>query len=282
MKFFIAIILNILLVNTFANNKLAIQDSSDITIITFDNSKSTQVARDKKGKIVRTFAKNNLKIGLLAPVFGEAPIYYERYLADWFTLKLGAGITFRDFLGDYYTKISFGSRSRYRNTSLNWTEPNEIDVDDEYTSYEHRKSGIGFCVSLEPRFFPSGDAFDEGLFVAPMIQYSIRNYKAQNVDVNGYHQKDSKMNEKASSILFMINIGYQHNFEPVIVDWYFGAGFARNSYLRQDIGYTYNNIDFTEVYGNKQKSFNSFTPYFKLSVDLGFAFGGKKKKKSTN
>jgi hypothetical protein len=281
MRYIVALIINMTFFTAFAANEMVRKDSLQTIVITFDDDKAvTSQKIVKNGKTVkkkRIFPKNNIKIGLFGPAYGEVPFYYERYIADWFTLQGGIGITTRDFLGDIYRQITFGSkysRSQYSNST--WTGVNEFDEYDSYNSFQYRKSGVGVCVSVAPRFFPGGDAFD-GWYLSPVFEYAIRNYKVQNVDEDGIRIKTNYTKEKISSIYFLLDWGWQRNFEPVILDFSFSTGFTKNNYIRQDIGYTYDGA--ATVYGNRTISFASLSPYFKLNLNLGLVFGQKAKPK---
>jgi hypothetical protein len=261
-------------------NKLNAQteQESNTTVIAFDDSKSSDVKKNKKGKIIHSFSKNNVKIGLLGPVFGEVPFYYERYIADFFTIQVGVGVTTRDFLGDLYRNITFGRKLQNSEQSNNWTANNQLDESDN-DGYQYKSAGIGFCVSLAPRFFPGGDAFD-GFYVAPYVEYATRTNKIQKVDINGNRLKNDKFTETTSSIVFLTQAGWQHDYDPVTLDWSVGLGFARNQYKKLDIGYTFDEVTYDRTYGNKEKSYAKINMYFKVNLDLGFTFGKKKKKKS--
>jgi len=296
MKYFIVFLLNIFFLCTFAENTYTVNDSSNTTVITFSDIKSDPIKRNKKGKIINSLPKNSVKIGLLGPVFGEVPIYYERYITDWFTIQAGVGITFRDFFGDFYTADALTFGKSKHNKYNNWNELYEVDLLDENQSgtprYQTRKAGVGFCASFAPRFFPgfsstiynngnSTSAFDEGMYLSPFVQYSIRNYKAQKVDIDGNYLENEKMKEKTSSLMFLLVLGYEKNFVPVMLDCYVGFGFVRSSNSRLDIGYTLDEINYTEIYENKEKKYTSLNMYIKIGLDLGLTFGGKKKKKQS-
>ena len=279
MKGFITIFLNIIFLVAAAENQSVKSDSSNTTVVVFEDSKSTAVAKNKKGKIIRVFAKNNIKIGLFGPIYGQVPFYYERYIADWFTIQVGVGIATRDFLGDLYSRISFGTRKKYRNDITTWTAEDEYDVPDTYTDYQFRRSSIGMSASIAPRFYPVSNAFD-GLYISPVIEYSIRNYKVQKVDEDGNRIEDDKQKERTNTLLFCIQVGSQYDFEPITLDWSFSVGIAKNNYLRQDIGYRFDEMG-NNFYGNREIKYSRLNPYFKLNLDLGLTFGGKKKKKQS-
>jgi len=278
MRFFIVLILSFVLYpSLYSKDEYNRNDSSDVTIITFDNSTNVPVKKNKKGKIVRHFPKNNVKIGVFGAAYGEVPFYYERYFADWFTLQAGVGITFRDFLGDVYSRIEFGSKSKYNGSTTTWVGLNEYPYNESFPSYQNRKSSVGVSFSLAPRFFVAGEAF-EGFYISPIFEYAVRNYKANKIDIDGNFLSNSKQKENTKSIKFMLNFGTQYDFQPITLDWSFGFGIVSNNYTRLDIGYVYDDRGNT-IYGNRTVNYKRLNPYFKLNLDLGFEFGGKKKKK---
>ncbi len=253
-------------------------DSLKTTVIIFEDATITKtVTTTKNGAktVKRSFPKNNVKLGIFGPAYGEVPIYYERYIADWFTIQAGVGVTVRDFLGEIYNGIGWGKRNNQQESN-NWNGVNEFDDYDDFRSFEYRKSGVGVCVSIAPRFFIGGDAFD-GWYLSPSFGYAIRTGKIQNVDAMGFRTKSAYTKEKTNTIYVLLNWGWQTDFEPVVLDFSFSVGMAKNSNIRQDIGYTNNGG--ASVYGNKIIKYGSINPYFKLNLDLGGIFGPKKNKK---
>jgi hypothetical protein len=265
------------------SGEIKAQSNSSTTVITFDDDKSSTSPTDKSVKTPkkkRVFPKNNVKVGLFGPAYGQIPFYYERYIADFFTMQAGIGLTTRDFMGDAYSGIQFGVKDKYNESQTAWNGTDESDAGEPFVgfeSYRHRKAGVGFCFSISPRFFPGGDAFD-GFYLSPSFEMNFRNYKAQKVDVNGDYLKNDYQKEKSSNMQVFLILGWQNNFEPVSLDWSFSSGVSFNKNTRLDVGYTYDATSI--VYGNRTVSFKSLTPYFKMSQDIGGIFGkGSKKKK---
>lgn len=139
------------------SQELKAQSNSSTTVITFDDDKTTTTTSKSSPtpKKKRVFPKNNIKVGLFGPAYGQIPFYYERYIADFFTIQGGVGITTRDFMGDAYSVIRFGIKDKYNSSTSSWTGPNEYDMSEPFVgfeSYRHRKAGVGFCFSISPRF----------------------------------------------------------------------------------------------------------------------------------
>lgn len=263
---------------TFAVENKSISDSSNTITIRFDDAPvaNSQDKNSSTPKPKRIFPKDNIKLGLLGPVNGEVLISYERYIADFFTMQVGVGITTRDFIGDYYSRLSFGSKAKYKSVNSSWTGQNETDEYDDNTTYEFRKAGIGYAFAFAPRFFPGGDAFD-GFYISPYLAYHYRTYKAQKVDQYGTRTSEYQK-ENAKKLSVCLNFGWQKNFEPVILDFYFSLGVTRSKQTRLDVGATLDELQGIYIYGNRTATFNRLNPYFKLGLDLGMTLGGKKKK----
>lgn len=261
---------------TFSNIK-----GQGTTIIRFDDDTTNlEIKTDSKGnkKLVskkkKSFPKNNIKVGLLSAAYGCVPVYYERYITDFLTIQGSVGLTFRDFIGNFYPALTFGKyRTRY-NDNPNWNYAlGESDVDDDYYFFATRKSGFGVSISAAPRFFVTSDYFD-GFYISPEVEYAIRTYKAQMVDSAGYADPSRIMKEKVNNIYFHLNFGWERDFDPVTLDFSFSLGFTKSKEKRLDTGYkvdTYGNY----VYLNKERSLDRMYPYFRLNLALGGLFGKK-------
>jgi hypothetical protein len=177
-------------------------DTVKTTVIIIDDNGNTAPYKGPK----RKYPKNAVKVGLFRPVYGEAPIYYDRELADFFSIQANVGLTFRNLYYDL-ERIFFGGGGSDEHL---------------YTFYEHRKTGIGVCTGIEPRFFFAGDGF-EGWFIGFPVQYAIHNYKANTFNLDGTYSNET-IKEKMKSIYFSINFGDQVHFDKVVLDGYFGIG----------------------------------------------------------
>lgn len=269
-----------LFVTLFSSVNISAQTTYDTiksTVIIFENdsSSTTHVSSsvrtsNSNSKKKRSFAKNNIKVGLFGAAYGQVPIYYERYIKDWLTIQAGLGLATRDFIGDLYLNRGIFTHRNEVNTT--WNGSNEVDVSDDYSSYQYRKAGIGIYASIAPRFFVASDAFD-GFYLSPVFEYALRNYKVQKVDVNGERFSNDKMKEKMSNIYFSLNLGWQNNFVPVTLDWSWNVGLWYYKATRQDIGYTENGSG--GIFGNREVTFSHIRPYFKLNLDIGVALGKK-------
>ncbi len=257
--------------NNYLSKAQSVNQST--TVIVFeDDSTSTKTTTYKGKKVKRAFPKNNIKLGLFGPAYGTVPIYYERYIKDFLTVQAGVGLTFRDFIGDYYSRLSFGGRNRTIESD-NWDEVTEFDSYDDYSSYQYRKTGFGVCFSVAPRFFVAGDAF-EGFYISPSVEYAMRSLKVQNIDTDGNRLKNDWMKEKINSIYFHLNFGWQTDFDPVSLDFSFSVGFSKNKYKRQDTGYRIDDMGGT-TFLTKELNYSRFSPYFRMNLDIGGIFGKK-------
>ncbi|MDB5227572.1 MAG: hypothetical protein JWN78_1765 [Bacteroidota bacterium] len=266
---------------SFSQSQTKMPDSMKTTVIIFDDDGNhgyvTTTPNGKKEKKKRSFPKNNAKVGLFGPAYGEVQFYYERYLTNWLTVQGGLGLATRDFVGELYMNGGL-FRSSNIQTSSNWNGPDEYDAPDEYSSYQFRKAGVGICASIAPRFYVAGDADDfDGFYLSPVFEYAIRNYKVQKVNASGNRLPNDKMKEKVNSIYFFLTMGWQNNFEPIVLDWSLSVGLWKYKANRLDIGYTQDPVTSDIVYGNKEVTFSRLRPYFRMNLDLGGVFGKKKK-----
>ncbi|MCO5249071.1 MAG: hypothetical protein M9887_09005 [Chitinophagales bacterium] len=256
----------------------------DVIILKLDHiDKDAPTTQKKIPSYLKKKRKNQIKMGLLSFIYGEIPLYYERYIRDFFTLQIGAGLTVRSFYADIDYKIQFNDQSLVYSSDYgvdNWTGAYEYDEPEDYHNYQYRKSSIGPYFSIAPRFYTGGNAF-EGFYISPYLSYSINYYKIPNVDKRGAHLKSEGIfTEKIRNMHSGLTIGFQSQMDQITFDTYFSAGYKIMKGTRQDIGYYYKELDPIEYeyeYINRSLNYKTGRPYLRIDFILGYAWGKKNK-----
>jgi len=256
-----------------------------IELNTPDELKSTTSSpTTKKKSYLKKTDKNIIKTGLLSFIYGEIPFYYERYIKDFFTIEIGAGLTTRSFYADLDYIIQHGS-TYYRATSsdygvYNWVGENEYDEPENYHDYQYRKSSIGPYISITPKFYFGGDA-PEGVYLAPHFSYSINYFKIPNVNEQGiWMQSAGIFKEHLTNKYVGLIFGGQIIFNKISLDMFASGGFNFIQAKRQDIGYYYNEtneIDYEYKYINRSLNYKKTRPYVRINFALGYAWAKKEK-----
>lgn len=267
------------LVNAQAKN------NEDIIILELDHPvlEKPNEAQKKIPSYLKKKQKNNIKTGLLSFIYGEIPFYYERYVRDFFTLQIGAGFTIRSFYADLDYIIQFGAQGYQAYSSdygvSNWTGVDEYDEPENYHGYQYRKSGVGPYISIAPRFYTGGNAFD-GFYISPVFSYSINYYKIPNVDKRGKYDKSEGMfTEKIRNMYSGLILGGQTQYDRVSLDMYVFGGYKMMKGTRQDIGFYYkelDNINYEYEYINRSLNYKLGRPYVRIDFVLGYVWGKKK------
>lgn len=143
-----------------------------------------------------------LKISPAALIAGEIPLSYEHKVSDYMTVEGGLGIT-----------------------TYNLTE-------DLIRGYSERGDGetvstVSYSALFNAKFFPEGNAFQDGYYVA--FNLNLRNYTQDFTTLDAFGT-DTTVNEffRWSDIGF--TMGYQSRpSEKMIVDWYIGAGIRQKN-----------------------------------------------------
>jgi hypothetical protein len=186
-------------------------DTIRTTVIIISNDANTSSYNKPK----RKHPKNAIKVGLFRPIYGEATLYYDRELADFFSLQANVGLTFRNLYYDMHS--IFRGSSKYGS----------------FDDYTHRKAGLGVCAGIEPRFFFANDGF-EGWYISFPLGYAVHNYKANKINLDDTYS-DETVKESVKSIYFSGNIGVQPHFDKLLLDFYFGLGLWNRNETRLNV-----------------------------------------------
>lgn len=143
-----------------------------------------------------------VKVSPTALVAGDIPFSYEHKMNSYFTLEGGVGITTRNYIEDFIRGYSF----RTDGTTIN--KPS-------------------FSFSINAKFFPDGNAFQDGYYVA--LNLGHRQYAQEFQTVNDMNI-DTVFNESFNWNDFGFTMGYQSRpSERMIFDWYIGAGIRQKN-----------------------------------------------------
>src|SRR6056300_35759 len=144
-----------------------------------------------------------VKISPVALFAGEIPVSYERKMNDYFTLEGGIGLT-----------------------TFNLTE-------DLIRGYSNRGDGetvskLSYSALLNAKFFPEGNAFEDGYYVA--FNLNQRNYAQDFNTTSSSTGLDTTVNEMFRWSDIGFTLGYQSRpSERMILDWFIGAAIRQKS-----------------------------------------------------
>lgn len=223
------------------------------TVIVFDDEEQT------KEEVERTKSYINIKTNPMSFLFGYQMIEAEKQITDYLSVQVGAGVTFKDLsktIDDFDEIID--QEDVYSPESPNWN----TDVTDYYYADNTRKSKLGFCFTLSPRFFYASDGF-EGGYIAPTFTYKRYNFNAADF-VDRAYTTDFIDPENLNYTDFTVRYGYNTLFETMMTESFVGVGYRTNSSHRQDIGYN--------AGGLIGKTFQDFS-YSGIRLELGIRVG---------
>ncbi len=249
-------------------------DTTVTQIITFESTDNNPSV-----KLKSEYKKNAIGIPILSWVQGYLPVYYERHLTDFMSIKAGIGISFRSFTNDLGMVIwNDGKTSGYFDE---YDTPGESDIADTYESYKFRKPGVGFYASIAPKFYIHTEGMN-GFSVYPSLEYKHFSFKTQlartDVSTNGLsyyddkalpRQKNTFQNENNRCLDFTVNIGglYQTN-NYFFVEWRLGAGVRKHWSKRLDVGAN----QITDRLVNVERNYSRIKPVFVTDIILGGLF----------
>lgn len=292
MRYLIIALLVALAGNTVA--QVITTDTIVVQTITFEST-------DVTGKVKQLNApvKNSVGMGILSWANGYLPVYYERYILDFMSIKVGAGLTFRSFCNDLGQLIWNDGRASNTFGSYSY---NGSNVYDSYYRYSYRKGGVGYYIAFAPKFYPRSVAMD-GFNIYPMLEFKQYNYSARkaltNVTVQSVNSSDADYDYSGSSIPrqavyshkeydrcldFTVNIGGHHQTsKSFFIEWRIGAGIRKNWSSRLDVGYEqigssssyYDNYQ----YRNATYTYSKIKPVVGFDIVLGGLFSTKEKPK---
>ncbi|HVA99570.1 MAG TPA: hypothetical protein VNG53_11805 [Bacteroidia bacterium] len=190
--------------------------------------------------------KNALKINPILIPFGVFPIYYERKIAKRFSIEAGVGITFTDFLYEFYSNDSFS--------------PNGTTV--------IGKSGYSLEGSIRYYMEYSSQAID-GYYFSPDVWYRTYNKSMAVENANGI-PTGSFYNDSRNVLSLQLVVGNQNTDNALYLDWYVGIGIAKtslNTVKYEMVSTSYGSAIQTEIIPSQ-----SWNAIFSLGLNIGFGF----------
>lgn len=231
---------------------------SDVEIINFGDE-----ADAKKGK-EQTYRGIILKTSPLAFVFGRQPFEVEKEINDYLSLQIGAGLTFEPLWTGYDGLVSeLNDELGDSYVSTVWDQ----DVQDDYSDYTIRSGQVGPMFTASPRFFFDSDGY-EGMYIAPVLRYSIQNFKVQKVEEGRgdiVRLPDDVQKESIKNTDIMVHWGSQTLYPKLTLEWFLGAGIRLRSNTRQDVGFSA-----TTLSGNAERKFNDKRLRIEMGIRVGF------------
>lgn len=138
-----------------------------------------------------------IKLSPTALVAGDIPISYEHKLTDYMSLEGGLGIT-----------------------TFNMTE--NLIRGYSMRSYGQTLSKLGYSATFNAKFFPEGNAFQDGYYIGFNVNH--RNYAQDFYISDPFTALDTTVNESFGWNDFGFTMGYQSRpSERMILDWFIGA-----------------------------------------------------------
>ncbi len=238
----------------------------DTSIIIF--SESPRQGKSAKKHIAGD--NNIIKIAPLGFIKGSVPIYYERRIADFFSIQAGVGVTTRNYIRGL-THNALGTNDE-NNDHLDYiwkdgyTGDNYTD-EDELFDFTYRTAKPGYMISLQPRIYFTSDAPDGGFLAVSFDSYKY-NFESQTLTGDGTSNRGKntiKEYEKLNDI--MVLFGAQWLYDRITVEYTTGIG------LRNIKGEKY-----ATAYDNNGKYIDGLATYkkstlnFELSIKVGFHF----------
>lgn len=248
-------------------------DTTVTQIITFESS---DISTTKPAS--ESYKKNAVGMPLLSWVQGYLPVYYERHLTNFMSVRVGAGLTFRSFTNDLGMLIwKDGRVSDYFDE---YDTPGEVDIQDTYESYKFRTPGVGYYLSVAPKFYVHNEGMN-GFTVYPSLEYKHFGFKSKlartdvstnymsTYDTEVPRQKKKFMKEANRCLDFTINLGglYQKD-NKFYIEWRIGAGIRKQWGTRLDVGH--NTV--TDRLVNIERDYSRLKPVFATDIIIGGLF----------
>lgn len=228
------------------------QDSITTKVIFFDEEDmSNYDSKSNEG-----LKKNTIKFNPLLILNGEIPVYYERALTESFTAEVGIGMTFKNYMKNFWQQAIDESYEDFR-----------YEEKEEKTNSHH-------TFKLGARYYTGGVALD-GFYFA--LEYANRKYSTDLTLTNskstlgGFNRQDVTESFTVSDHFseFKIIAGSQtfNYWDNFFADSYFGIGIRQNNatVLTSD-----DDSNGNIVYQLKKES--SSAPSFYLGFKVGFEF----------
>lgn len=209
-------------------------DSSKTSTVTVIYSK-VGVKKERESSIY-----NLIKINPLLILNGDIPIYYERRIADQFSVEGAVGFTYTDYLYSGFV------------------------LADAYGYEEERQYKPGYSLMASAKFYPSNysKALDEFYFGVEIRhrRYNSEVEDCENITISGW------VSEHRSLTDFKFTGGYiSYLSDRVIADIYAGIGMRKRDY---HFAYCDGTASTSMTHVRK----NDIVPVISAGVKLGFAF----------
>lgn len=236
------------------------KETEKSTVIIFDDEKE----EDDDDERINSSRATIIKTSPISFIFGNQIIEVEKEINDWFSLQLGAGVTFKDrskdidFLAEIIDEESDGEYGPFSDV---W-ESDELDFYYDGT----RQSKLGYAFTFSPRLFYGSDGC-EGGYIAPTLTYKKFAFKAEDVVLgNNYVERTGVFtdSESVGYLDFTVRYGQTNFFEKLTTESFVGLGIRSISNHRQDLGYT--------TGGYLAKGFQDFKSS-ELRLELGVRIG---------
>jgi hypothetical protein len=250
---------------TYAQNDRE-RKQRDSSIIIF-----SETPRDGKSAKKHHAGDNNvIKIAPLGFLKGSIPIYYERRIADFFTIQAGVGVTTRNYIRGVMHNALDGDGESKDKLEYTWSggyTGDNYGADDDLFDYTYRTTKTGYMFSLQPRIYFDSDAPDGG-FLA--VSYDSYKYNFESQKLKGDGSSDRGKNtvqeyEKLNDI--MVLFGYQALHDRITLEYTTGIG-VRNIKGEKYATTTDNNGNYIDGMASYKRN----TLNFELSIKVGFHF----------
>lgn len=238
----------------------------DSSIIIFSESPRS----GKSAKKHNTGENNVIKIAPLGFLKGSIPVFYERRIADFFTIQAGVGATTRNYIrGALHNALDDDNGSK-DNLEYTWNggyTGEYYSAEDGLYDFTYRTAKTGYMFSLQPRIYFDSDAPD-GSFLA--VSYDSYKYNFESKKLKGDGSSDRGKNtvkeyEKLNDI--MVLFGYQALHDRITVEYTTGIG------IRNIKGEKYAiTTDNNSKYIDGMATYKRNTLNFELSIKVGFHF----------
>ena len=195
----------------------------DSSIIIFSES-----PRPTKSSKKYTAGDNNvIKIAPLGFLKGCLPVYYERRIADFFTIQAGVGVTTRNYIRGLVYDALDNDNTDKSNIQYSWNTSNTSDIyggEDDLFNYNYRKAKPGYFVSLQPRLYFESEA-PEGSFLALSFDHYQYNSQSQALAGNDYNVRGNKtIDEYEKMNDLMVVFGSQVLYDRISLEYTSGIG----------------------------------------------------------
>lgn len=193
---------------------------------------------------------------------------YERNLNEHFTLELGVGITYWDFI--------YMARYDAHDSQLNFpTNPNPYGTQQSLVTNlsEDATKHFGYAIEMNPRFYFEKDEF-EGLYISGYASYRQYNFGLQVVETNSSSGNTNIVGRDFDNLGYSIidlggKMGYQVSWrwnDAVYADIYLGAAYRQVNMHTLLKTQTSSDYTYSEYYQALSM------PSFMFGVKIGYAF----------